>query len=250
MIRNRGGGQLLVPQLWDTTYYYCAISYYTPPPGVKVDPGGNSELSNVVGVTTLPAQNPFGFTATVLGGSVVLSWDPVPAAVHYILQGPGVDTLAGPGDLVAQGVQGPTLRIRAIFASAIVRGLPPGTHSWTLLTSYLGPDGEFSISELPPAMASVTLPGVVPGTEPVTGTTSFGFDPVTPCGHYGERACCWLETSFGACTDGLIETGGCTGNCRCGGSIFNSSGTCTTPPPVTPGTEPVTGTTSFWPWEW
>ena len=37
----------------------------------------------------------------------------------------------------------------------------------------------------------------------------------TTCRGDGERACCLGERSFGACTAGLIEASGCTGDCTC-----------------------------------
>ena len=51
----------------------------------------------------------------------------------------------------------------------------------------------------------------------------------TTCGGDGERACCLGERSFGACTSGLIEASGCTGDCTCGGVNplgIRSSGHC------------------------
>jgi hypothetical protein len=59
---------------------------------------------------------------------------------------------------------------------------------------------------------------------------------VTACGGAGQRACCVTER-FPSCNQGLIEVGGCSGDCRCGGAnpggALNSIGHCA-PPPVTP----------------
>ena len=46
------------------------------------------------------------------------------------------------------------------------------------------------------------------------------------CGGENERACCIGERAGPACDRGLHEVPGCTGDCRCKGSVFNSSGTC------------------------
>ena len=57
----------------------------------------------------------------------------------------------------------------------------------------------------------------------------------TACGGAGQRGCCVASTerlSTGACSSGLVEVSGCTGNCSCGGSglaVFfgsSSSSTC------------------------
>ena len=57
----------------------------------------------------------------------------------------------------------------------------------------------------------------------------------TACGGPGQRGCCVASTerlSTGACSSGLVEVAGCTGNCACGGSglaVFfgsSSSSTC------------------------
>lgn len=57
--------------------------------------------------------------------------------------------------------------------------------------------------------------------------------PITPCGGPGQRACCWLEKSFGTCRDGLIEDGNCKNElgkdkCVCKGGA-PSIGVCREP---------------------
>jgi hypothetical protein len=54
---------------------------------------------------------------------------------------------------------------------------------------------------------------------------------IKPCGGEGQRACCVLERSGGACDAGLEERGPCSGDCRCANSLVSSSGTCRRPPP-------------------
>lgn len=49
---------------------------------------------------------------------------------------------------------------------------------------------------------------------------------IAPCGGQDQRACCFLEASFGACRDGLTEVSGCSGNCLCSSGVASSSGTC------------------------
>src|SRR5262249_20632497 len=46
------------------------------------------------------------------------------------------------------------------------------------------------------------------------------------CGGLDQRACCLGEASFGACMAGLTEVAGCSGDCRCGNSIFNAISSC------------------------
>jgi hypothetical protein len=55
----------------------------------------------------------------------------------------------------------------------------------------------------------------------------------SPCGSPGQRACCWLETSFGACRSGAHEEKGCSGDCKCGGvSLVSAIGHCVADKPV------------------
>ncbi|MFK7888125.1 MAG: hypothetical protein AB8G16_14795 [Gammaproteobacteria bacterium] len=51
------------------------------------------------------------------------------------------------------------------------------------------------------------------------------------CGGNGQRACCLFETGFGACMSGLQEIPGCSGDCQCTNSIFQSNSSCVLPTP-------------------
>ncbi|MFK8031301.1 MAG: membrane dipeptidase [Gammaproteobacteria bacterium] len=51
------------------------------------------------------------------------------------------------------------------------------------------------------------------------------------CGGNGQRACCLFEAGFGACMTGLLEIPGCTGDCQCSNSIFQSNSSCVIPTP-------------------
>ena len=110
-------------------------------------------------------NNPSGFTATVgPGGDVVLKWNPVPNAIYYNLQGPGVKSVSGK----PPNVTGTTYT---------VKGLPAGTHSWVLFAVYSGPSGPYFGDESNPARASMTLSPQA--ARPTSGMSSGKTDTTT-----------------------------------------------------------------------
>jgi hypothetical protein len=100
--------------------------------------------SPAVATTAATLPNPSGFTATATtGGDVMLKWNPVPNATHYILQGPGVPPWSS-----SPNITGTTYT---------VKGLPSGMNSWGLWAAYKGPTGQpFWGDENNPAKASIT----------------------------------------------------------------------------------------------
>lgn len=82
---------------------------------------------------------------------MLLSWTPDPKAVYYTLSGSGITRtdLLRPGTVASINVTGAN--------TYIVKALPPGPQSWTLLTVYSGPSGPYAVDPGNPARTSVTL---------------------------------------------------------------------------------------------
>jgi uncharacterized membrane protein YgcG len=101
-------------------------------------------------------KNPSGFTATAgARGDVILKWSPVPNAISYSLQGPGIPVDSKTG--MPPNVSGTTYT---------VKGLPAGTHSWVLFAVYSGPSGPYSGDGSNPARTSLTVTGPASAATP------------------------------------------------------------------------------------
>ena len=83
---------------------------------------GHYGTSVPIRVTTLPPINPGNFAGRVTGNDIALTWDPVPDAAFYYLQGDG---------LAALKVAGTDYTVRAV---------QPGTYNYALI-AYYGPTG-------------------------------------------------------------------------------------------------------------
>ena len=105
-------------------------------------------------------RNPSGFTATAgAGGDVILTWNLVPNAISYNLQGPGVkpDPVTG----MPPNVSGTTY---------VIKGLPVGAHSWALYAVFSGPSGPFYGDESKPSKTSISPPILIgTGISDITG---------------------------------------------------------------------------------
>jgi hypothetical protein len=97
-------------------------------PGAKLQ-GGMIPQKEISVTAAATPKNPSGFTATpATGGDVILKWSPVPNAIYYILQGPGVPPWSSSPNITG-----------TIYT---VKGLPAGTNSWGLWAVYRGPSGQ------------------------------------------------------------------------------------------------------------
>ncbi|MHB8834910.1 MAG: hypothetical protein ACYC9Y_04290 [Candidatus Methylomirabilia bacterium] len=194
-----------------TVYYRVSADYPAQNPGV----------SAVVSAKTPPVgKNPTATWSaeTQVRGEARLMWNHVPNAISYNLQGPGVSPVSG----MPPNVPG---------TSYLVKKLPVGTHTWVVFAVFKGDTGElyFGDESRPGRISIILKQAPESALEGVTGTTEINSGNITPCGGAGQRACCALERDFGACSTGLVQVAGCTGNCTCGGINplgIKSSGTC------------------------
>jgi hypothetical protein len=150
----------------------------------KIALGENPKVPGAVAATP---GNPSGFTARAgAGGDVILAWSPVPNAIHYILQGPGVPPWSS-----SPNITGTTYT---------VKGLPAGTNSWSLWAVYKDPSGQpywgdennparisLTVSSThlsrpssppaPPVIASLSVSSGKPGTPVLLEGSGFSLDP-------------------------------------------------------------------------
>ena len=85
-------------------------------------------------------KNPSWFTATHTGGgSVAFTWQPVPGAMLYRLDGPGM----------------PNTGRHQPATSVTVAGMPPGPGTWKVSTLYPGNFADFATATVAQAMVRV-----------------------------------------------------------------------------------------------
>lgn len=162
------GTSYIVKGLQAGTHSWGLFTMYIGPSGLYYADELNPSITNLSILA-----NPTGFRAVrQANGDVILSWNSVPNAMNYNLQGPGVQQgLLRPGAVVNN-----TVNITG--TTYTVKGLKAGTHSWVLFAVYSAPNGPYFGDELNPTKTSLTI-AVTPQLSATLTAKWTSFDPAT-----------------------------------------------------------------------
>jgi hypothetical protein len=117
-------------------YRYSIVAYY---------PNGTSAEAPVVQFVSPPMINPAGFSARDLGGGGVgFQWQPVPGAMQYRLDGPGLPNTG--------------YFVRGDNTSAGHPHMPVGPNSWRLVALYPGNYGDYTAGSTASTVVRVLPP--------------------------------------------------------------------------------------------